>query len=100
VVLSFRAVTLFCVLLFSFLVFLRYQIYYGYPLQTYLEYPIIIAQGNFFKLCFGNETGLIQPSEALHGGTVLHCSDVNPLTSSSCRRGEEGMNIANIIEFL
>ncbi|NWH24984.1 PQLC3 protein, partial [Grus americana] len=30
--------------LFSFLVFLRYQIYYGYPLQTYLEYPIIIAQ--------------------------------------------------------
>ncbi|NWW49610.1 PQLC3 protein, partial [Pedionomus torquatus] len=30
--------------LFSFLVFLRYQIYYDYPLQTYLEYPIIIAQ--------------------------------------------------------
>ncbi|NWI68222.1 PQLC3 protein, partial [Todus mexicanus] len=28
----------------SFLVFLRYQIYYGYPLQTYLEYPILIAQ--------------------------------------------------------
>ncbi|NXT29744.1 PQLC3 protein, partial [Syrrhaptes paradoxus] len=28
----------------GFLVFLRYQIYYGYPLQTYLEYPIIIAQ--------------------------------------------------------
>ncbi|NXN67143.1 PQLC3 protein, partial [Himantopus himantopus] len=42
--LSLRAVTLFCVFLFSFLVFLRYQIYYGYPLQTYLEYPIIIAQ--------------------------------------------------------
>ncbi|NWH68880.1 PQLC3 protein, partial [Geococcyx californianus] len=30
--------------LFSFLVFLRYQMYYDYPLQTYLEYPIIIAQ--------------------------------------------------------
>ncbi|NXU73228.1 PQLC3 protein, partial [Oreotrochilus melanogaster] len=30
--------------LFSFLVFLRYQMYYSYPLQTYLEYPIIIAQ--------------------------------------------------------
>ncbi|KFO95887.1 PQ-loop repeat-containing protein 3, partial [Calypte anna] len=30
--------------LFSFLVFLRYQMYYNYPLQTYLEYPIIIAQ--------------------------------------------------------
>ncbi|OPJ73570.1 PQ-loop repeat-containing protein 3 [Patagioenas fasciata monilis] len=28
----------------NFLVFLRYQIYYGYPLPTYLEYPIIIAQ--------------------------------------------------------
>uniref|UniRef100_A0A7M4EHS0 Solute carrier family 66 member 3 n=1 Tax=Crocodylus porosus TaxID=8502 RepID=A0A7M4EHS0_CROPO len=27
-----------------FLVFLRYQIYYGYPLLTYLEYPILIAQ--------------------------------------------------------
>uniref|UniRef100_A0A8C4U310 Solute carrier family 66 member 3 n=1 Tax=Falco tinnunculus TaxID=100819 RepID=A0A8C4U310_FALTI len=50
----------------GFLVFLRYQIYYGYPLQTYLEYPIIIAQGNFFKLCFGNGTGLIQHSKALH----------------------------------
>ncbi|NXL92089.1 PQLC3 protein, partial [Alectura lathami] len=30
--------------LFSFLVFLRYQIYYDYPLQTYLEYPILVAQ--------------------------------------------------------
>uniref|UniRef100_A0A8B9Q519 Solute carrier family 66 member 3 n=1 Tax=Apteryx owenii TaxID=8824 RepID=A0A8B9Q519_APTOW len=48
-VLSLCAVTLFCVFLFSFLVFLKYQIYYGYPLQTYLEYPIIIAQGNIFK---------------------------------------------------
>ncbi|XP_030304329.1 solute carrier family 66 member 3 [Calypte anna] len=28
----------------GFLVFLRYQMYYNYPLQTYLEYPIIIAQ--------------------------------------------------------
>ncbi|KFO75220.1 PQ-loop repeat-containing protein 3, partial [Cuculus canorus] len=28
----------------SFLVFLRYQIYYSYPLQTYLEYPILVAQ--------------------------------------------------------
>ncbi|NXD18200.1 PQLC3 protein, partial [Nothocercus nigrocapillus] len=28
----------------GFLVFLKYQIYYGYPLQTYLEYPILIAQ--------------------------------------------------------
>lgn len=29
----------------SFLVFLRYQCYYEYPLLTYLEYPILIAQG-------------------------------------------------------
>ncbi|XP_029451761.1 PQ-loop repeat-containing protein 3-like [Rhinatrema bivittatum] len=28
----------------GFLVFLRYQMYYGYPLETYLEYPILIAQ--------------------------------------------------------
>lgn len=99
-VLSLHAVTLFCVFLFSFLVFLRYQIYYGYPLQTYLEYPIIIAQGNFFKPCFGNKAGLTQHSKALQIGTVLHCSDVNPLTNSSWSWGEEGMNISNIIEFL
>ncbi|KFW88869.1 PQ-loop repeat-containing protein 3, partial [Manacus vitellinus] len=37
--------------LFSFIVFLRYQIYYGYPLQTYLEYPIIIAQDVILLLC-------------------------------------------------
>ncbi|XP_042747899.1 solute carrier family 66 member 3 [Lagopus muta] len=30
--------------LVGFVVFLRYQIYYDYPLQSYLEYPIIIAQ--------------------------------------------------------
>ncbi|XP_030345129.1 solute carrier family 66 member 3 [Strigops habroptila] len=35
----------------GFLVFLRYQIYYGYPLQTYLEYPIIIAQDVILLLC-------------------------------------------------
>ena len=29
-----------------FLVFLRYQCYYEYPLLTYLEYPILIIQGN------------------------------------------------------
>ncbi|XP_051683784.1 solute carrier family 66 member 3 isoform X2 [Oryctolagus cuniculus] len=28
----------------GFLVFLRYQCYYGSPLLTYLEYPILIAQ--------------------------------------------------------
>lgn len=29
----------------GFLVFLRYQCYYEYPLLTYLEFPILIAQG-------------------------------------------------------
>uniref|UniRef100_A0A8C9G9I1 Solute carrier family 66 member 3 n=1 Tax=Pavo cristatus TaxID=9049 RepID=A0A8C9G9I1_PAVCR len=43
-VVSLCAVMLFYVFLSSFVVFLRYQIYYDYPLQTYLEYPIIIAQ--------------------------------------------------------
>lgn len=102
-VLPLRAVTLFCVFLFSFLVFLRYQIYYGYPLQTYLEYPIIVAQGNFSKPCFGNKTGLIQHSKALQVGTVHlrycthQCSDVNPSTNSGWSWGGEGTNIANII---
>ncbi|XP_009070692.1 PREDICTED: PQ-loop repeat-containing protein 3, partial [Acanthisitta chloris] len=50
-VMSLHSVTLFCIFLFSFLVFLRYQIYYGYPLQTYLEYPIIIAQDVILLLC-------------------------------------------------
>uniref|UniRef100_A0A4X1UD27 Solute carrier family 66 member 3 n=1 Tax=Sus scrofa TaxID=9823 RepID=A0A4X1UD27_PIG len=36
-----------CVLpLPRFLVFLRYQSYYEYPLLTYLEYPILLTQGN------------------------------------------------------
>ncbi|NXC29280.1 PQLC3 protein, partial [Campylorhamphus procurvoides] len=35
----------------GFLVFLRYQMYYGYPLETYLEYPIIIAQDVILLLC-------------------------------------------------
>uniref|UniRef100_A0A8D2NG17 PQ-loop repeat-containing protein 3 n=1 Tax=Zonotrichia albicollis TaxID=44394 RepID=A0A8D2NG17_ZONAL len=39
------------------LVFLRYHIYYGYPLETYLEFPVVIAQGNFCKACFGNGMG-------------------------------------------
>ena len=30
----------------GFLVFLRYQCYNEYPLLTYLEYPILITQGN------------------------------------------------------
>ncbi|NXG02904.1 PQLC3 protein, partial [Sakesphorus luctuosus] len=43
----------------GFLVFLRYQIYYGYPMQTYLEYPILIAQDGLlllFILYFNGKT--------------------------------------------
>ncbi|XP_032509340.1 solute carrier family 66 member 3 isoform X2 [Phocoena sinus] len=34
-----------------FLVFLRYQCYYEYPLLTYLEYPILVAQDLILLLC-------------------------------------------------
>lgn len=30
-----------------FVVFVTYQMYYDYPPPTYLEYPILIAQGEF-----------------------------------------------------
>nr|XP_005892606.1 PREDICTED: PQ-loop repeat-containing protein 3 isoform X2 [Bos mutus] len=35
----------------GFLVFLRYQCYYEYPLLTYLEFPILIAQDLILLLC-------------------------------------------------
>ncbi|NWX36382.1 PQLC3 protein, partial [Notiomystis cincta] len=41
----------------SFLVFLRYQIYYDYPLKTYLEYPIIIAQDVILLFCIMHFSG-------------------------------------------
>ncbi|NXM43887.1 PQLC3 protein, partial [Gymnorhina tibicen] len=41
----------------GFLVFLRYQIYYGYPLETYLEYPIIIAQDAILLFCIMHFSG-------------------------------------------
>uniref|UniRef100_A0A8C4L4J4 PQ-loop repeat-containing protein 3 n=1 Tax=Equus asinus asinus TaxID=83772 RepID=A0A8C4L4J4_EQUAS len=37
--------------LHRFLVFLRYQCYYEYPLLTYLEYPILILQDLILLLC-------------------------------------------------
>ncbi|XP_058538531.1 solute carrier family 66 member 3 isoform X2 [Neofelis nebulosa] len=46
----------------SFLVFLRYQCYYEYPLLTYLEYPILIAQGirwDWGVRCFGQSRVLV-----------------------------------------
>ncbi|NWW37989.1 PQLC3 protein, partial [Panurus biarmicus] len=41
----------------GFLVFLRYQIYYDYPLETYLEYPIIIAQDVILIYCIMHFNG-------------------------------------------
>ncbi|NXR98010.1 PQLC3 protein, partial [Oxylabes madagascariensis] len=41
----------------GYLVFLRYQIYYGYPLETYLEYPIIIAQDVILIFCIMHFNG-------------------------------------------
>ncbi|XP_074088174.1 solute carrier family 66 member 3-like [Macrotis lagotis] len=41
----------------GFLLFLRYQSYYSYPLLTYLEYPIIIAQDIALLLCVFHYNG-------------------------------------------
>ncbi|XP_019605843.2 solute carrier family 66 member 3 isoform X1 [Rhinolophus sinicus] len=41
----------------GFLVFLRYQCYYEYPLLTYLEYPILIAQDVILLLCVFHFSG-------------------------------------------
>ncbi|NWX59324.1 PQLC3 protein, partial [Promerops cafer] len=42
------------------LVFLRYQIYYGYPLETYLEYPIVIAQDAILLYCIMHFSGKVK----------------------------------------
>ncbi|XP_029794155.1 PQ-loop repeat-containing protein 3 isoform X2 [Suricata suricatta] len=52
----------------GFLVFLRYQCYYEYPLLTFLEYPILIAQGG--SPVHGPICGLVvrpSPAEVDHG---------------------------------
>ncbi|XP_072494580.1 solute carrier family 66 member 3-like [Notamacropus eugenii] len=43
--------------LVGFLVFLRYQMYYSYPLLPYLEYPILIAQDVVLLLCIFHYNG-------------------------------------------
>ncbi|NXU03601.1 PQLC3 protein, partial [Buphagus erythrorhynchus] len=55
--------------LFSLLVFLRYQIYYDYPLETYLEYPIIIAQDAILLYCIMHFSG--QAKRALFYAVVF-----------------------------
>uniref|UniRef100_A0A673UPF0 Solute carrier family 66 member 3 n=1 Tax=Suricata suricatta TaxID=37032 RepID=A0A673UPF0_SURSU len=44
----------------SFLVFLRYQCYYEYPLLTFLEYPILIAQDALLLLCVFHFNGNVK----------------------------------------
>ncbi|KAM4772373.1 solute carrier family 66 member 3 [Rhinophrynus dorsalis] len=44
----------------GFLVFLRYQMYYNYPLETYLEYPILIAQDAVLLLFVFHYTGSVK----------------------------------------
>uniref|UniRef100_A0A5F9DC63 Solute carrier family 66 member 3 n=1 Tax=Oryctolagus cuniculus TaxID=9986 RepID=A0A5F9DC63_RABIT len=44
----------------GFLVFLRYQCYYGSPLLTYLEYPILIAQDVILLLCVFHFNGNVR----------------------------------------
>ncbi|NWZ44635.1 PQLC3 protein, partial [Brachypodius atriceps] len=44
----------------GYLVFLRYQIYYSYPLETYLEYPIIIAQDVILICCIMHFSGKVR----------------------------------------
>ncbi|XP_024408752.1 solute carrier family 66 member 3 [Desmodus rotundus] len=43
----------------GFLVFLRYQCYYEYPLLTYLEYPILIIQDVILLLCVFHFNGSV-----------------------------------------
>ncbi|XP_055982473.1 solute carrier family 66 member 3 isoform X1 [Sorex fumeus] len=44
----------------GFLVFLRYQCYYQYPLLTYLEYPILIIQDLVLLLCVFHFNGNVK----------------------------------------
>ncbi|XP_058988611.1 solute carrier family 66 member 3 isoform X3 [Mustela lutreola] len=54
----------------SFLVFLRYQCYYEYPLLTYLEYPILIAQDVLLLLCVFHFNGNVRGAVPYLGAFV------------------------------
>ncbi|XP_053443299.1 solute carrier family 66 member 3 isoform X2 [Nycticebus coucang] len=56
----------------GFLVFLRYQCYYGYPPLTYLEYPILIAQDVALLLCIFHFNGNVK--QAAPYVAALACS--------------------------
>ncbi|XP_047601794.1 solute carrier family 66 member 3 isoform X1 [Lutra lutra] len=54
----------------GFLVFLRYQCYYEYPLFTYLEYPILIAQDVLLLLCVFHFNGNVRGAVPYLGAFV------------------------------
>nr|AAH81879.1 Pqlc3 protein [Rattus norvegicus] len=58
----------------GFLVFLRYQHYYGNPLLTYLEYPILIVQGNLFSSSPAFPPATLPTSQSLFFQTLSSCS--------------------------
>uniref|UniRef100_A0A8C9NDW0 Solute carrier family 66 member 3 n=1 Tax=Serinus canaria TaxID=9135 RepID=A0A8C9NDW0_SERCA len=58
------------------LVFLRYQIYYGYPLETYLEFPVVIAQGKFSTMLFELLAGQCLRNESLFLAALSFCFTV------------------------
>ncbi|KAG8443369.1 hypothetical protein GDO86_011968 [Hymenochirus boettgeri] len=44
----------------GFLLFLRYQMYYNYPLETYLEYPMLMIQDAVLLMLLFHYTGSIK----------------------------------------
>ncbi|XP_032209193.1 solute carrier family 66 member 3 isoform X3 [Mustela erminea] len=54
----------------GFLVFLRYQCYYEYPLLTYLEYPILIVQDVLLLLCVFHFNGNVRGAVPYLGAFV------------------------------
>ncbi|KAM4867826.1 solute carrier family 66 member 3 [Thomomys bottae] len=54
----------------GFLVFLRYQCYYGNPLLTYLEYPVLIAQDIILLLCVFHFNGNVKQAAPYLAGFV------------------------------
>ncbi|XP_063280876.1 solute carrier family 66 member 3 isoform X2 [Prinia subflava] len=64
-----------------YLVFLRYQIYYGYPLETYLEYPIIIAQDVILIFCIMHFNGKVKRAFFY---AAIYCGSWYMLTLQKC----------------
>ncbi|XP_063280869.1 solute carrier family 66 member 3 isoform X1 [Prinia subflava] len=65
----------------GYLVFLRYQIYYGYPLETYLEYPIIIAQDVILIFCIMHFNGKVKRAFFY---AAIYCGSWYMLTLQKC----------------